>query len=92
MHQELIERCAEALWNDYIKDPANRHHLNRVFKKPYTLTWKEANDPDIIPMFADQFRAKARVVIIETRRYIIRSMVGVANKHVLSEIYEILNE
>ena len=71
MDHDLVERCAQALWKEYIKDPANRYHLNKLFKKPYTLTWAEANDPDIIPMFADQFRAKARVVIGETRRYLV---------------------
>lgn len=70
MNAELVEKCAEALWNEYVKDPANRHHINRIFKKPYSITWRDANDPDVIPLFADRFRAKARVAIVEIRKWI----------------------
>lgn len=70
MNAELVEKCAEALWMEYIKNPANRYHLNKLFKYPHDLTWKDACDPDIIPMFADQFRTRARMVITALRKWV----------------------
>jgi uncharacterized protein YdaL len=70
MNSELVEKCAEALWREYVKNPANRYHLNKLFKYQNRLTWQDANNPDIIPMFADQFRTKARITIQELRKWV----------------------
>ena len=70
MNVDLVEKCAEALWMEYIRNPANRYHLNKLFKYPHDLTWKDACDPDVIPMFADQFRTRARMVITALRKWV----------------------
>lgn len=92
MDAQLIEKCAEALWKEYIKDPANRHHINKLFKHPNNVTWKDANDPDIIPMFADKFRQRAKRMLKEAGKHIFRNTTSLSDDRALAEIYSMLNE
>lgn len=92
MNIELVEKCAEALWKEYIRDPANRHHLNKLFGPNRSLTWRDANDPDIVPMFADQFRTRAKVVLEEARKFLMKNTAKLKDDRALIEIYDAMRE